>query len=134
MSISDRFDEFPDPRPVPSYVVTGGRARPTRNTMRPETLLVAVGDGKQLPVTASSEKRALLKMCHRLLSLVEAAAYLRLPVNVAAVVACDLIDEGFLRVSGEFASGPDPSGPGAPPGRPGIDLLEEVLHGLRKLA
>lgn len=134
MSISDRFDEFPDPRPVPSYVVTGGRARPTRNTVRPETLLVAAGDGKQLPVTASSEKRALLKMCHRLLSLVEAAAYLRLPVNVAAVVACDLIDEGFLRVSGESASGTDPSDPGARPGRPGLDLLEEVLHGLRKLA
>ena len=134
MSIFGRFDELPDPRPVPSYVVTGGRTRPTRNTMRPETLLVAVGDGKQLPVTASSEKRALLKMCRRLLSLVEAAAYLRLPVSVAVVVACDLVDEGFLRVSGEFPSGTDHAWPDNRPGRPGLDLLEEVLHGLRKLA
>jgi uncharacterized protein DUF742 len=134
MSAFGRFDEFPDPRPVPSYVVTGGRARPTRNTMRPETLLVAVGDGKQLPVTASSEKRALLKMCRRLLSLVEAAAYLRLPVSVAVVVACDLVDEGFLRVSGEFPSGTDSPLPDTRPGRPDLDLLEEVLHGLRKLA
>ncbi len=134
MSVFDRFDEFPDPRPVPSYVVTGGRARPTRNTMRPETLLVAVGDGKPLPVTASSEKRALLKMCRRLLSLVEAAAYLRLPVSVAVVVACYLVAEGFLRVSGEFPSGTDSILPDTRPGRPALDLLEEVLHGLRKLA
>ena len=133
MSTFNGFDELPEPRPVPSYVVTGGRARPTRNTIRPETLLVAVGDGKQLPVTASSEKRALLKMCHRLLSLVEAAAYLRLPVSVAVVVACDLVDEGFLRVSGEFPSGTDRPGPEARPGRPALDLLEEVLRGLHKL-
>jgi len=133
MSVFDRFDEFPEPRPVPSYVITGGRARPTRNTIRPETLLVAVNDAKQLPVTASSEKRALLKMCHRLLSLVEAAAYLRLPVSVAIVVACDLVDEGFLRVSGEFPADADSNGPGARPGRPAMDLLEEVLRGLQKL-
>jgi hypothetical protein len=133
MSVFHRFDELPEPRPVPSYVITGGRARPTRNTLRPETLLVAVADGKPLPVTASSEKRALLKMCHRLLSLVEAAAHLRLPVSVAVVVACDLVDEGFLRVSGELVAGMDPSGPDARPGRPGRDLLEEVLRGLQKL-
>lgn len=133
MSVFDRFDEFPEPRPVPSYVITGGRARPTRNTIRPETLLVAVNDAKQLPVTASSEKRALLKMCHRLLSLVEAAAYLRLPVSVAIVVACDLVDEGFLRVSGEFPADTDSDGPGTRPGRPAMDLLEEVLRGLQKL-
>lgn len=128
MSVFGGFDDLPEPRPVPSYVVTGGRVRPRRNTIRPETLLVAVGDGKQLPVTASSEKRALLRMCHRLLSLVEAAAHLRLPVSVAAVVACDLLDEGFLRVSGgEVPSGAEPSG------RPGLELLEEVLRGLEKL-
>jgi hypothetical protein len=133
MSVFDRLDELPEPRPVPLYMVTGGRARPTRNTIRAETLLVAAGDGQQLPATASSEKRALLKMCHRLLSLVEAAAYLRLPVSVAAVVACDLVDEGFLRVSGEFASGRDPAEPDVRPGRPSLDLLEEVLRGLKKL-
>jgi hypothetical protein len=128
MSIFDGFDGFPEPRPVPSYVVTGGRVRPGRNTMRPETLLVAISDGKQLPVMASSEKRALLRMCHRLLSLVEAAALLRLPVSLAAVIACDLVDEGFLRVCG----GEAPSGMGRP-GRPDLKLLEEVLHGLEKL-
>jgi hypothetical protein len=127
------FDGLADLRPVPSYVITDGRARPTRNTIRPETLLVAVGDGKQLPVTASSEKRALLKMCRRLLSLVEAAAYLRLPVSVAAVVACDLVDEGFLRVSGEFPPGMNRPRPDARPGRPDRELLEEVLNGLNRL-
>lgn len=121
MSVLDGFDGLPEPRPVPSYVVTGGRVRPRRKTIRPETLLLAVDDGKHLPVTAaSSEKLALLRMCHRLLSLVEAAARLRLPVSLAAVIACDLVDEGLLRMSGGES-------------RPSEELLEEVLRGLEKL-
>ncbi|HEY2577522.1 MAG TPA: DUF742 domain-containing protein [Streptosporangiaceae bacterium] len=124
-------------RPVRLYVVTRGRARPSRNTIRPETLLVAADAGKQLPVSASSEERALLRMCRRLLSLVEAAVHLELPVSVVSVVASDLIDAGFLAVRG---SNDEPSSGLAPPGpgefvfaRPDRKLLQEVLDGLRKL-
>ena len=106
-------------------MVTGGRARPSRNTIRPETLLIATGVGKPLPVSASSEERALLRMCRRLLSLVEAAVHLQLPVSVVSVVACDLVDDGFLamrastdeslpgpgsRVSAEARPGPTSGG------------------------
>jgi len=129
-------DEYRD-RPVRLYVVTGGRARPSRNTIRPETLLIAAGPDRQLPVSASSEERALLRMCHRLLSLIEAAVHLELPVSVVSVVASDLIDTGFLTVRG---SSEDPSSGGAQPGpgeyesaRPDRQLLQEVLDGLRKL-
>lgn len=130
------FDDYPQVRPVRPYVITGGRARPTRNTVRPETLLLAAPGGKELPVSASSEERALLAMCHQLLSLVEAAAHMRLPVSVIRVVASDLVDTGFLtmRLSDEQPSDAGQPEPGSPRStRPSRDLLEEVLHGLSKL-
>lgn len=129
-------DEYHD-RPVRLYVVTGGRARPSRNTIRPETLLIAADADRQLPVSASSEERALLRMCQRLLSLVEAAVHLELPVSVVSVVASDLIDAGFLGVRGsseDSASGGAQAGPGEfVSARPDRNLLQEVLDGLRKL-
>jgi hypothetical protein len=118
-------------RPVRPYVVTRGRVRPTRNTIRPETLLIATDADRPLPASASSEERALLRMCRRLLSLVEAAVHLELPVSVVSIVASDLVDAGLLamRVS---AVGPR-GGPGdSAPGRPDRQLLQEVLNGLRR--
>jgi hypothetical protein len=109
-------------RPVRPYVLTGGRAVPTRNTIRPETLVIAASPGRPLPVSAGRTERALLGMCRNLLSLAEAAAYLELPVSVVMIVASDLVDSGHLLVRT-----PD----GAPVSR---EVLEELLHGLRKLA
>jgi Protein of unknown function (DUF742) len=108
-------------RPVRCYVLTGGRAVPSRNTIRPETLVIAVSPGKPLPVSASRTERALLGLCQRLLSLAEVAAYLHLPVSVVAVIASDLVDSGHLAVR-------TPAGPAV-----SREVLEELLHGLRKL-
>jgi hypothetical protein len=109
-------------RPVRPYVLTGGRATPSRSTIRPETLVVAAKPGRPLPVSAGRTERALLGMCRRLLSLAEAAAYLGLPVSVVVVVASDLVDSGHLAVRAPAAAPVD------------IDVLEELLNGLRKLA
>jgi hypothetical protein len=117
-------------RPVRTYVITGGRVRPSRNTIGPEALLVAAGPeagpvrgAGRLVVPSTGEQRALLRMCERLLSVAEAAAHLGLPVSVVAVVASDLVDAGLLTARS-----------GIPPaGRPDRALLQEVLDGLRKL-
>ncbi|EIF00574.1 DUF742 domain-containing protein [Saccharomonospora glauca] len=117
----DHSEEYQD-RPVRPYIITGGRAHPTRNTLRPETLLVANPEA-QLPVSTSREKRSLVEMCRGVLSVAEAAAHLRLPVSVVVVLASDLVDTGHLVVRSS-------------PQRlviPEIDLLEKVLNGLRKL-
>lgn len=120
-------------RPVRPYVVTRGRVHPTRNTIKPETLLIATTAGRTLPVSASSEERALLRMCHRLLSLVEAAVYLELPVSVVSVVASDLVDAGYLGARpGVDEAFSDAGWPGSQ-SRPDRALLQEVLDGLRKL-
>jgi Protein of unknown function (DUF742) len=133
MSFHDSYHD----RPVRPYVVTRGRVRPSRNTIRPETLLIATGADKPLPVSASSEERALLRMCRRLLSLVEAAVHLGLPVSVVSIVASDLVDAGFLAMragSEEPASGAAQQRPGDfMPARPDRQLLQEVLNGLRRL-
>jgi hypothetical protein len=109
-------------RPVRPYVLTGGRAAPSRKTIRPETLVIAAEPDKPLPMSASRTERALLSMCQRLLSLAEAAAYLELPVSVVIVVVSDLVDTGYLSVRTPAA---------APVSR---KVLEELLNGLRKLA
>jgi len=112
-------------RPVRAYVLTGGRAVPSRTSIRPETLVRAASPGKPLPVCAGRTERALLGMCRSLLSLAEAAAYLELPVSVVLIVASDLVDSGHLLVR-------TPAPPvGASVSR---DVLQELLHGLRKLA
>ena len=113
-------DEYRD-RPVRPYVVTGGRAAPSRNTVRPETLVSATSPEASLPMSASRTERALLGMCERPLSLAEAAAHLELPVSVVLVVASDLIDSGHLTVRT----------PASEPAN--LDILEELLNGLRKL-
>jgi hypothetical protein len=105
------------------YVITRGRARPSRNTIGVDTLLVVAEPGKALPVSATREQRALLRMCRRLLSLVEAAAHLGLPVSVVAIVASDLVDSGHLTAR---STTPETI-------RPDRDLLQEVLDGLRRL-
>lgn len=110
------------PSPVPLYMVTAGDARPSRNTIRPETLLLADPD-RLLPITANREQHALIQMCQGMLSLAEAAAHLGLPVSVVAVVASALVDTGHLCI--RSATPHDEL--------PDRDLLKRVLHGLRNL-
>lgn len=108
--------------PVRSYVLTGGRAHPTRNTLRPETLLRAVDDGRELPGTAGRHERTLLRTCRGTLALAELAAHVRLPVSLVAVLVSDLVDGGYLAVLSTPVHD-----------LPATDLLEEVLDGLRRL-
>ncbi|WP_046508797.1 MULTISPECIES: DUF742 domain-containing protein [Streptomyces] len=105
------------------YVITRGRSRPSRNTVGVETLLIAADPPCELPVSATREERALVRMCERLLSLVEASAHLELPVSLVKVLASDLVDSGHLsaRSGVPQAVQPDPQ------------LLQEVLDGLRRL-
>lgn len=109
-------------RPVRAYVITRGRSQPTRNTFRPETLLIATDPDRRLPPSATVEQRRFLEVCRGLLSLSEAAEALRLPISVAAVVASDLVDAGHLTIrSNPPSAASDPT------------LLRALLDGLRRL-
>jgi hypothetical protein len=115
-------DGFRD-HPVRSYVLTGGRAHPTRNTMRPETLLCTAPDDRREPSRATGRHdRAVLDTCQGTLALAEIAAYLHLPVSLVAVLVSDLVDAGHLVIRSNSGSS-----------LPDTGLLEEVLDGLRNL-
>jgi hypothetical protein len=101
--------------------MTGGRTRPSRNTLLPETLLHTTETG----VTqghAIAEKAELLHHCHWSLSLAEAAAHLHLPMSVVRVLASDLLDDGLLTVKSVIRET-----------RPEREFLERVLNGLRNI-
>jgi Protein of unknown function (DUF742) len=108
--------------PVRSYVLTAGRAHPSRNTLRPETLLLAA-DPPRLPPSADRRERELVRMCRGTLALAEVAAHLRLPVSLVTVLVSDLVDAGHLIVRSNHQ----------PHLLPGRDILEKVLDGLRNL-
>lgn len=108
--------------PLRPFVLTGGRARPSRNTIGVDTLLIVVDPQKALPISASRQERALVGLCRKLLSVVEASAHLKLPASVVAVLASDLVDSGHLSARMPASEA-----------QPERELLVEVLDGLRRL-
>ncbi|MFC5751624.1 DUF742 domain-containing protein [Actinomadura rugatobispora] len=108
--------------PLRSYVLTGGRAAPSGSRVGVDTLLTATPAESPLPATASPQQRALLRVCGGgVLSVAEAAAHLDLPISVVRILVGDLVAAGRLRThAGAFTD-------------PGLELLKEVLDGLRDL-
>ncbi|UQA95471.1 DUF742 domain-containing protein [Streptomyces halobius] len=109
-------------RLVPAYLATGGRARPSRNTLDRLSLLHTAG----MPVTSDvrpEERRILELLQPGALSLAEVAAHLHLPVSVVKVLVADLVDAGRLH-----ARVPIPEAE-----QFDRQILERVLDGLRSL-
>ncbi|MCG5217502.1 DUF742 domain-containing protein [Streptosporangium sp. KLBMP 9127] len=107
------------------YVVTGGRAH-SRISFDLVSLVITVDDKPSGGPEAglSPEKRSLLALCRGgALSVAEIAAHLALPVAVTKVLIGDLTDSGHIVTRA----------PASPATRPDIQLLQEVLDGLRAL-
>jgi DNA-directed RNA polymerase specialized sigma24 family protein len=105
---------------VRAYVVTDGRAHPTRNTLDIVTLVNAVTSRSLTVLTP--ERRAVMELCRGgALSVAEVAGYLALPMSVTKVLISDLVDSGHIiaRAAVPQAQLPD------------VQLLQEVLDGLR---
>ena len=69
------------------------------------------------------EMRSIVELCHRMRTVAEIAALLKIPLGVVRVLLSDLADQGKIRVYGT----------GHGPGAPDRALLERVLSGLRRL-
>jgi hypothetical protein len=107
---------------VRPYVVTEGRAVPSRNTLDLVTLVRSTGIRPTAALTP--EKQDLLELCRGgALSVAEIAAHLQLPVSVSKVLIADLVDSGQLATRAPIPRAE----------RPDRDLVEEVLRGLRAL-
>ncbi|MFC5148028.1 DUF742 domain-containing protein [Streptomyces aureoversilis] len=121
------------PARVRPYSLTGGRPRRCR-LLLVETFVAALdtpgdltgagphggaGPGARVP----PEARAILDLCHRLRSVAEIAALLRMPLGAVRVLLLELAEQGRVRVF-DTAHGTD---------RPDRVLLERVRDALHRL-
>ena len=81
---------------VRPFVMTGGRTRSERRDLRMETMLRSVREPE--PGTLPSEQDAMVRLCREPQSIAEVAARLDLVLGVAAIIAGDLIAEGYFEV------------------------------------
>ncbi|OKJ83695.1 hypothetical protein AMK32_17390 [Streptomyces sp. CB01883] len=103
------------------YVRTGGRNRPSRD-VRLETVVIAASGPTG---TLAPDARRVMRLFaggRGGLAVADIAAALELPPSTVRIIVSALMDSGHL-------SSPVP----VQEGRPGLDLLQEVLRGLREL-
>ncbi|MGH3800210.1 MAG: DUF742 domain-containing protein [Pseudonocardiaceae bacterium] len=110
-------------RVVPAYAFTQGRTRTRGPTLPLEALVTATEFAMENLPTLQLERRAIVRMSMRPISVVEIGAALHLPAGVARVLVSDLASAGFL-----VAHLPPPTDT---IGRPGPEILERLLDGLR---
>ncbi|MFH8786276.1 DUF742 domain-containing protein [Streptomyces roseoverticillatus] len=119
------------PARVRPYSLAGGRPRRCR-LLLVETFVAALdadgtapgsGPGAGPHPRVPPEGRAIVDLCHRLRSVAEIAALLRMPLGAVRVLLLELAEQGRVRVF-DTAHGT---------GRPDRVLLERVQGALRRL-
>jgi hypothetical protein len=116
------IDDDPAGRVVPAYALTRGRTRSPGPELPLETLATATDSGLLRHSSLLAERRAIVELCTRPMSLAELAAHLRLPVGVVRVLVSDLASAGYLAVHMPHHGAQ---------GRPDAAILERLLAGLR---
>ncbi|MEU7425203.1 MULTISPECIES: DUF742 domain-containing protein [unclassified Streptomyces] len=110
-----------DPDLIRPYVRTGGRNRPSRDVRVETVVIAAAGSTEKLGPDARRVMR-LFAGGRGGLAVADIAAALELPPSTVRIIVSALMDSGHL-------ASPVP----VQEGRPGLDLLQEVLRGLREL-
>ncbi|MEV7084971.1 DUF742 domain-containing protein [Streptomyces sp. NPDC093085] len=102
------------------YVITGGPDGAERAPLDLVTMIVARTGPSP---TVQPEQAAILRLCHRPLSVAEISAYLSLPFSVVTALLTELLATGMAESRAPIvrATLPDRS------------LLEAVMHGLQRL-
>jgi hypothetical protein len=111
---------------VRPYALTGGRTEPVSGPVLDLiAVVVAVGgaEGPNDRAGLSPEHRRILGLCRTPVTVADVASAIGLPVGVVRVLLADLIPERRIRVMDGRPAGEQPD----------VDLLKEVLHGLRAL-
>jgi hypothetical protein len=106
---------------VRPFIVTGGRTRPTDERLRVETLITALPAALSAPL--SFERRHIVEICQRPLSIAEIANSLATPIGVARVIIADLVAEGYVTVEQPLNLRDATS----------VQLLERIRDGVRAL-
>jgi hypothetical protein len=118
-----RRDYGPVVRP---YAVTSGRTAPAHGELLDLIdIVVATGEVPRTgdPVRFTPEHRRLLGLCDEELTVADLASETTLPVGVVRVLLADLIEQQAVTVVRQRPAGQ----------RPGSNVLQEILNGLRAL-
>lgn len=118
-------DGFEDASTVRPYTVTGGRTRPSSESLPIEALVRATGPAA--PTCTPEERRILDLTSGQYLSIAEVSAHMKLPVGVVRVLVGDLADADLVRIDGLTAneSAYNPAST--------LSVLESVLNGISAL-
>lgn len=109
---------------VRPFILTGGRTRPVNERLlRVETLVTTSPGALSAPL--GFERRHIVVICQRPLSVAEIASSLKVPIGVARVLIGDLVAEGFVIVHDD-----DPL---RVQGLPSREILERIRDGVRAL-
>ncbi|HUK69025.1 MAG TPA: DUF742 domain-containing protein [Streptosporangiaceae bacterium] len=106
---------------VRPFIVTGGRTRPADERLRVETLVTALPSALSAPL--SFERRHIVEICQRPLSIAEIANSLATPTGVVRVIIADLVAERYVTVDQPLNLHDAAS----------AHLLERILAGVRVL-
>jgi hypothetical protein len=110
-------------RVVPAYALTQGRTRPAGHELTLETVVTSTELGSRYEITLQMEWQAIVSLATRPISVAEIGAALHVPIGVARVLVSELAEAGYLTVSLPV--------PVDENGRPGREILERLLDGLR---
>jgi hypothetical protein len=125
-----RYDRWIDEEAGPvvrPYALTGGRTDPVGDTVLDLIAVISASGPAPGPAELaklSPEHRKLLGLCQAPVTVADAAADLALPLGVVRVLLSDLIQQDKIAVLPRRT---------APPQAADLDLLKEVLDGLRSL-
>ena len=107
------------------YTVTGGRTRPAHD-LELETLVQAVTGIDEQLAELGREQRAIAALSREVVSVAEISARLDLLVGVTRVIVGDMAHQGMVVLYRPQATLADADPP--------VELLERVLHGLKKIS
>jgi hypothetical protein len=110
------------PRVVPVYALTGGRTRSAGRDLPWEALVMTTEAGLAALSRLRFEQARIVTVCRVPVSVAEVAVHLDVPVGVARVLVSDLCADGLLVVHAPTLTSR---------GRPGTEVLERLLTGLR---
>ncbi|WP_261991413.1 DUF742 domain-containing protein [Streptomyces sp. OR43] len=116
-----------------SFVLTGGRARPTRNTHVLDVITMVTSVPDRSVAGLLPEQLAVVELCRGgYLSVIEVAGHLGQPLTITRVLLGDLLDTGHI-----VTRLPVPAVPAANSAAgqraATAHILEKLLHGLQAL-
>lgn len=116
--------ELPETGPrVRPYVLTRGRTKPKLH-LAIEAMISTCLDASWTTAQFSGEFHSVRTICQSPRSVAEVAANLCVPLGVARVLLGDMAELGLVRIHETTIT---------EEGRPVLDLMERILHGLRSL-